>query len=823
MENIVYRIDSFGLGYNQSLYIDGWAYIPGVSNVDLRLMADETRLIETEIVWKERPDVVECRKDEEEVPLCCGFTCYIKNPHELLDKGYSKLEIWVEGEEDTNIFSIGVTEILLEASIKLPSDEIGIIKDELCIGGWLYLGFGEVNIEVLDGNDEILPAEIKLERHECNPGISGSDDSWLEFEIYIKLRDIAAKKIILAASLDGDTKPIEIDVCSLKHKNKKLVKLAKACGVPKWKENIRYLREHGRAQFAYRLGYDLKDSWVTDYEYWASCHRISKRGLRRQKKTRFSFEPLISIVIPLYNTPVDFFCELIDCFIAQSYKNWQLALADASATDGLAKLISEKYPSEKRIKYTKLEKNGGISENTNEAIKIADGEFIMFTDHDDFIEPDALFEIVKAINSSEKPDIIYTDEDKFDTKKRKFYAPHFKSDYNPFMLLTNNYITHIFVVRREIADKAGKLNSKTDGAQDYDFILRCCELSGKVYHIPKILYHWRIHPASTAKTPASKPYAYIAGEKALQSHFDRIGVPAKVTRDKKYGYYNTKFILGKKSKVSLVFMSTGDVKRDLSSIKSAADNTEYENYDILYCADEKGIEEFKDSRPGTDSNIIFVNTSGSDSGSAAMNEAAKISDADYLLFLDRVIDITSKGWLEKMLGCFQVENVGAVGVRLEYKNRAIHHAGIVIGAGEDKVGAHLLHGYSGRDSGYMSRNSIMQNLSAVSARFMLVKREDFIELEGFDEGLDGIYRSIDFCLRLRSKGKLVVYEGSVGAKVSHEKRRSAYKGKAGSDAEKKQAELIRSRWGRVIDLGDPYYNPNMSLDRADYSLDYLRL
>ncbi len=824
MSDIVYRIDSIDKDDHNLLYIDGWAYAEGKEQVEVELVADGKAAMDARIVYKERMDVVKSRPDER-VPEKCGFTCYIEY-EKLLVKGYKSIELRLRAGTLSKRYTFNIKDVVKDYGLYLWIDELSIKKDRLFIRGWKYYVFGEVSLKLYDKNNKPLPCELEPEFREDINRLFGADEKEsCGFSIYVDLNEINTKIIFLSAIGIGDEvqKELEINVAKLKRENSLFTKFQKAYGPSNFFENLRYIKKYGFRQFKYKSDYIFKDEETTDYEFWAEKHRVSERELKRQKKEKLSYRPLISIVIPLYNTPVDFFCDLIECFIAQSYPNWQLCLADASDTEGLKELLEKRYASEKRIKYLKLKKNGGISENTNEAIKLSEGEYIMFSDHDDLIEPDTLYEIAKVLNADRSIDIIYTDEDKVELDKSSYFYPHFKPDYNMFALLSSNYITHIFVVRKELADKVGMLNKEMDGSQDYDYILRCCEQSDRIYHIPKVLYHWRVNPASVAGDPENKPYAYIVGTKALQSHLDRVGIPAKACMSERLGYYLVDIEPDGSERVSVVVVSDGNVERDIRLILSVGEKISYDNYDILYCACDEDISKCRESLSGRSLNISFISMDLKCGFSATCNKAAESTEADKLVFLFGVEDFICDGWLEKMLGCFKFSDVKAVGARLEYPNGKIYHCGIALGIGEDRIGAQLYYGENAEHDAYMYRDKTLQNLSAVSAECIMVSRKDFIEAGGMNEALEGIYASIDLCLRLREKDGLIVYNGNVSAVMSEVKEDSQYMGKAASESEKRQAEYIRSKWGRVISAGDPYYNPSLTLDKLDFSLDYLRL
>lgn len=334
---------------------------------------------------------------------------------------------------------------------------------------------------------------------------------------------------------------------------------------------IKYLKKNGIKSFYPRFRRYFGEKSALKYYYGNVA--ISEDEAVKQRQTSFGYDPKVSIIIPLYNTPVKFFNELIKSIENQTYSNWELCLADGTAKETeITRICNRLMEKDKRIKYKLLEENEGISGNTNRALKMATGEFIMLADHDDLLEWDALYECVKALNENPEIDSIYSDEDKIDMEGKKHFEPHFKPDYNIEYLRTNNYICHIFFTRREIAIETGGFKKECDGAQDFDFILKCTEKSRVVHHIPKILYHWRCHRNSTAGNPESKMYAWEAGAKALREHYKRCGIDATVDVEGiQFGYYETK--RNNVSKEDVYIVSERDVKKVNNIIRNT--NSEY--------------------------------------------------------------------------------------------------------------------------------------------------------------------------------------------------------------------------------------------------------
>ena len=538
-------------------------------------------------------------------------------------------------------------------------------------------------------------------------------------------------------------------------------------------------------------------------------------------------QPLISIAIPLFNTPEKFLDELMEGLLGQSYANIEICLADGSTKDDTEKQVREKYLQDRRVKYQRLKVNAGISGNTNEAIKMASGDWIMLSDHDDTVEKDACFEIVKAINSDPEIDIVYTDEDKLMYSSNVYYSPNFKPDYSPDLLRSNNYITHIFCARMSLVQEVGGEEqeferSEYDGAQDYDFILRCAEKARKIHHVPKFLYHWRAHETSTAGNPESKMYAYDNGRKAIQAHYDRVGIPAKVVQAEDIGSYRSVYEIQGNPLVSIIIPNK-DLRDVLKrAVDSIFEKATYKNFEIVICennsTEPETFEYYKELTAAHD-NVKVVTWDKPFNYSAINNFAVRQSSGEYLLFLNNDVEVITDRFIEEMLGYCQRADVGACGARLYYPNDKLQHCGIVVGIGG--IAGHICHMEKKDSGGYFGRIVKSQDVSACTAACLMVPRKVFDEVGGFDEELAVAYNDVDFCLKIREKGYLIVY--NAWAQLYHYESLSR-----GSDDEKKdekkharqmaEAKRLRDRWPEIFKNGDPYFNPNLDYDTSDFVL-----
>ena len=498
---------------------------------------------------------------------------------------------------------------------------------------------------------------------------------------------------------------------------------------------------------------DLKraeEDELSDYEKWLQENEPTDKELEMQTKKRFRIRPKISIVVPLYNTDTDFFRELLYSVHCQTYSNWELCLADGSPKE-LTK-IKEMCEKDKRIKYKFLGENKGISGNTNEALELATGKYISLLDHDDMLSLDALYEVVKVINENKNVDFIYSDEDKFHFIDEPRYAPHFKPDFAPDTLRSNNYICHYSVFKKELLDKIGGFNNKYDGAQDYDLILRMSENAKKIVHISKILYNWRVHKGSTSMESEAKPYAIEAGKKAVEDHLKRIGLSGHVKKKKNSGTYLVDYDVKGTPKVGILINNKS--KEVLENIKTI---TTYKNYEIL---------------------------------------ESNINNSEYIIILDENCRIKTPNWIERMLGFCQREDVGIVGVRVYYEDNKTHNAGMVVGT-ENGV-SYLFEGLDKNKNGYFGREKLIQNMNAVSSICMMIDANLYSSLS--DEFTSSL-KYVDLCLKVRKLNKLIVYNSTVEVVYVVEKE----------NISKEEIDKFNQKWK---DFKDEYYNTNFSLKDA---------
>ena len=549
-----------------------------------------------------------------------------------------------------------------------------------------------------------------------------------------------------------------------------------------------------------------------DYDTWLRIMRVSRQELFAQRKTKFSYAPKFSVVVPLYHTPAKFLKDLVRSMMYQSYANWELCLVNASPEDvHLTSLLENWAMRDKRIRVIRLEKNLGIAQNTNAGIAASTGEFIAFLDHDDFLEPDALFCYADALNKDKTIDVFYSDEDKTDEYAAHYFYPHFKSDFNIDLLHANNYMCHFLAVRKSLVDTVGGLNEKFDGAQDYDFVLRLTENTKKIYHCPRILYHWRCSNQSTAASQGNKMYAIHAGKAALNAHYKRIGWNARAQEGAVDGWYQTKFTLKEEPLVSILIPNkdhTDDLDVCLNSFFERAD---YQNYEFIIIENNSVLPEtfaYYEKIEKEHDNVKVVYWEAGFNYSAINNFGFKFAKGDYIMLLNNDVELITPDIFQSMLGfCMRPEG-GIVGAKLLYNDHTVQHAGVLVGAGG--LADHVFKGIHEDDPGYMGRAISSQDVSAVTAACLLVKRSVYEEVGGLEEEFQVAFNDVDFCLKVRKAGYLIVYDADV--KLFHYESKS----RGMEDTTERfirfgnEMMLLNSKWDILSTFVDPYYNPNFS-------------
>lgn len=549
------------------------------------------------------------------------------------------------------------------------------------------------------------------------------------------------------------------------------------------------------------------EKWIINNEYYSSP---DVRG----SISKMQHKPLISILIPVYNVEPRWLIRCVRSIQKQSYRHWELCLADDCSTNtDVRPTLKRLAAADRRIKVVYRTENGHISKATNSALEIANGEYIALVDNDDELHKHALFEIVSCINDHPDADLIYSDEDKIDVNHQR-RDPHFKPNWSPDTILSSNYISHLGVYRKSIVDEIGGFRAGYEGSQDYDLVLRFTEKTDHIYHVPKVLYHWRTIEGSTALGGDQKNYPYLAGVRALEDAIARRQWIAKVEDIPGIPYYNVVFKPSQDNLVSIIIPTRDRADLLKTCIDSITAKTTYKNYEIivvdngsveketqdLFADYEQANQRFRLLRLDIPFNFSILN-----------NEAAKIAKGDVLLFLNNDVEIIHGDWLERMLGRAIREKTGAVGAKLYYPDDRIQHAGLVLGLGG--VAGHIFSLNDKRNPGYFARSMINYNYSAVTGACLMVRKSIFDQVGGFEEKLSVAFNDIDLCIKLLNKGYFNLFCADVQL-YHHE---SVSRGKEDSpeklDRLQIESQYMEEKWGELL-REDPFYSPHLSL--ADF-------
>ena len=546
---------------------------------------------------------------------------------------------------------------------------------------------------------------------------------------------------------------------------------------------------------------------------------------KRQRETVFPRMVKISILVPLWNNDRQFQIEMLNSVMDQTYENWELCLADGSdeAHAYIGELCKE-YATKAggRIRYEHLPKNLGIAGNTNACFRMATGEYIGLYDQDDILHPSTLYEYVKVINEQDA-DYVYCDETTFKSGDiNKMLTMHFKPDYAPDNLRANNYICHFSVFSRELMDGTELFRSKFDGSQDHDMILRLTDRAKHVVHVPKLLYYWRCHEGSVASGIQAKPYAVEAARGAVAEHLRKHGFTHfQITSTRAFEtIFRIRYQILGDPKVSIVIANKDHVEDLRRCITSILTKSTYDNYEIIVVENNSTTQEIQEyyKELEKEDRVRIVTYKGAFNYSAINNLGVSEALGEYVLLLNNDTEVITVNWIEELLMYAQREDVGAVGAKLYYGDKTIQHAGVVIGLGAHRTAGHVHYKQPKQNLGYMGRLCYAQDMSAVTGACLMVKKSLYEELGGLDETFAVSLNDVDFCLKLREKGLLNVW--TPFAELYHYESQSRGLDDQGEKAERynKESELFRQRWKKVLEKGDPYYNPNFSLDRSDFSL-----
>ncbi|HIY01625.1 MAG TPA: glycosyltransferase family 2 protein [Candidatus Blautia faecipullorum] len=743
------------------------------------------------------------------------ITAAVQLPESL--EGFQKLSVYADMPEKTVCwFSVPVKE--LERRRGKPQffiEEEKVQQGFLRIRGWVVAD-SPVRIQIFDENKQKLSAEIlRTERVDVEQ-LYEEMDIQDKTGFFVELTNLTGK-LLYMVFYAGETKSVHIV-----HLQPGVVFRRK---IEKYaKKGIRYWRSQGGAALAGKIVSKVKTASTREipYQKWILRHLPNARELEKQRREKFEYQPKISIVVPLYKTPEKYLQQLVESVKAQTYPNWELCLSDGSGQPSpLSRTLEALAKSDERIRIVSGQEPLRIAENTNAGMEAATGDYIAFADHDDELTPHALFQCVKALNENREIKLLYSDEDKMSMDGHKFFQPHFKPDYNLDLLCTVNYICHLFVVKRDVIDQVGMFRREYDGAQDYDFIFRCVESvrPEEIYHIPKILYHWRCHEDSTAENPESKTYAFEAGKRAIEEHYRRTGIHAEVYQGEFLGLYRTKFIRDYDPLISIIIPNkdhTDDLKRCMDSIDQ---RSSYQNYEYIIVennsTEEKTFQFYKELEE-TNPKAHVVYWDREFNYSAINNYGASFAKGEYLLLLNNDTEIINEDCLEELLGYCMRGDVGAVGARMYYEDDTIQHAGVVIGFGG--IAGHCFVLQPRGTTGYCHRIICAQDYSAVTAACMMVKKSAFDQVGGLTEELAVAFNDIDFCMKLREAGYLIVYNPYAELYHYESKSRGLEDTPEKVARFNKEIATFEKRWPDIMRNGDPYYNPNLTLKSQDFSL-----
>ena len=577
-------------------------------------------------------------------------------------------------------------------------------------------------------------------------------------------------------------------------------------------------RERARFLFRFRASSFIKQGFKIDhYLDWIITNEASLNDLAKQaaESRSFAVQPLISIVTPVYRPPSHVLAYMLDSVSRQSYPNWQHCIVNGDPADKFSEIKIHLYARrDPRVVFKTLPKNLGIAGNTNEAIKMAQGEWIAFLDHDDQLAPFALYEIVKYINENPDVDVIYSDEDKIRASDQRRFSPFFKPAFNPDYLRSLNYMTHFLVVRKSLGDSIGWLDENYDGSQDYDLALKLAERTSRIARIPKILYHWKIAEGSAAASGLNKAYAVEAGERALRAHLERCA-PGAAVEAGQFPYLPRYPITGQ-PKISMIIPNRDNhltLKRLLDSV---FEKSTYPNYEIIIVENHsKEKETFAYySQLETRPNVKIIEWQDEFNYSLVNNFAEKHVSGQVILLLNNDLEVINGDWLERMLEHALRREIGAVGAKLYYPNNTIQHGGVIVGLFGAAGHSHKF--YDRESPGYYNRLISIQNYSAVTAACLMVRREVFHEVGGLVHAFNNEFGDVDFCLRILRRGYRNLWTPHAQLYHHESLTRGGYDTKEKRALNLHEVALFQTRWADFLRQGDPSYNPNLTHKREDF-------
>ena len=818
----MYRIDKKiykNLKDQQFVVIDGYCFTLDNKSITYEVLLNG-KPASFDYVAVDRNDIYS-RLEEKPINRKFGFHITV----DCTNMKVNCLKLYAHIEDETiellSVKASDLNKIETTQSIEYYIDSYVQNENSTEIVGWAFSNYGEdIDYEIVNKRGNTIECTKHLVPRMDLVALHLINEEHSKAGFKIKFDSQAKEQYYLLIKSNKETKKVKLyqNDGSLSAKCKAYFKQVNFMTL---KRAMRYLKKHGVKQFARRLNQAaLPPASSVDYQEWFFDQRVTPAEIKEQEKTEFVYQPKISIIVATFNTKDRYLKDMIDTVVQQTYSNWELCIADGSSSDCVKKYIEKNYQLGDKLKYVKLDQNYGIAGNMNRALELATGDYVGLYDHDDFLELDCFYETVKRLQ--DKPyDFIYTDEDKYLDSTKRFVDPHFKSDFNLDLLCNVNYICHFLCVKKTLLDQVGVLRKEFDGAQDFDFVLRLSEATtpDNIYHIPRILYHWRMHELSTAENPESKMYAFEAGKRAVQAHYDRVGLAATVTMGEGLGLYRTQFEVQGEPLISILIPNKDhidDLERCIHSIETKSSYTKYEYIIIENNSTEKETFEYYKKLEETNDKVRVVYWDGEFNYSAINNYGATYAKGQYYLLLNNDTEIINSDCLKELLGYCQRKDVGAVGARLYYHDDTIQHAGVVVGAGG--IAGHAFVQESRGSLGYFGRIVASQDLSAVTAACMMVKKSVYEEVGGLSENLKVAFNDIDFCLKIRKAGYLVVYNPYAELYHYESKSRGQEDSLEKMERFNNEIETFRMKWPEILENGDPYYNVNLSLMSTPYTI-----
>ena len=729
-------------------------------------------------------------------------------------RAYKKLRIFErDGANLKEAYAIETKKIeKLKDKIPMSVDEFVLDDRGISVSGWC-IARENYSICLKDASGTVISGKIMDRRRtDVEQAYPECKKEWIHGYLFTSKERIEGK-VTVEVYCDGVK-----EIVQHSFRQALPMKIGKSIKEQGWKVKV-YYQQFGLKQTVRRAIEKLGGKEVRTYEAFRRRYFPDKKELNRQRKEQFVYEPLFSIVVPLYKTPLPYLEDLIWSIQAQTYEKWKLYLSDGSGKESSLKEVLRNYArKEKRIHIIENDCRLNISDNTNRALEQVDGGYVVFVDHDDTLAPDALYECVKVLNREPDVEVIYTDSDKLSENGKRYSEPCFKPDFNMELLRCQNYICHLTVIQKRFLDKVGYLNSDYSGVQDYDHILRCVERTNRIVHIPKILYHWRMCPGSVAVDTDNKPYTYELFQKILREHYDRMGIQAEV-KAVFPGVVRTVYQLPYEPLVSVI-IANKDHREDLMRcVESLEQESEYKNLEILIVENNSVSEEivtYYDQVQRQYDNVRVLRYEKEFNYADIQNYAAVRAKGDHLLLLNNDTWLERPESIREMLGYCMRDDVGIVGAKLLYPDDTIQHAGVIVGLGG--VADHAFVGMDREDPGYCCRAICAQEYSAVTAACLMVNKTVFMEVGGMDTELKIAFNDVDFCLRVKEAGYKIIYNPFSIWYHDESKTRGAEDTPEKIERFRGEIEYFQRRWANFLYWGDPSYNPNLALDRHDFSL-----